>query len=203
MTCRIAIDLEMHADGKTTGNIIQLGWCIFSTKTEEILETGGDYIITNEPLSPYIQFLTGITEEDIQTRGVSLPVAYNRMVEVFKSYAGDKYYQIAEWGSGDTSFLAKSLNKEYLEEFGRSTLNVKAVYQMFRLGNKLGGSGGLKTALHRLGGTWTPYYDQLPNGNIKQRNAHDARCDALNTVRVYLALQKRFKGVDNEASRVS
>jgi inhibitor of KinA sporulation pathway (predicted exonuclease) len=204
MTIRIAIDLEMNADGLSNVNeIIQLGYTIFDTNGT-MLYTGGDYIKTGIPLFPYITGLTGISQNEIDTRGVSLVQAINNMQFYWHGYTGDKFQQIIEWGAGDRKqidaeimalgiFEDSTPDLSMNEVFGRGTLNLKAVYQM--MAPRLGFSrkGGLKAVMQRLNVPFEPYKDQVAVNSYRQRGFHDARTDSLMTAKVFLALQEKIK----------
>ena len=203
---RIAIDLELHNDGPLPGHlnppcgpIIQVGYTFFSTRTG-ILHTDGNYIKTGVPLSPYIQNLTGITENDIDKRGVTLHQAYLNMVEAFEhfkiTYAETEksYRQLVEWGSQDSIELKGALSEvcpDFKWYFGNASLNVKAVYQMYCISNDIKYQGGLGKSLKNMGLEFEPFNDLG-----KQRGQHDARADSLNTAKIYLKLQEfvRSKG---------
>lgn len=185
---RIAIDLELHSDGKTTGKIIQLGYSIFNTETSEVLYTGGDFIQTGEPLSDYIISLTGIQERYIQEQGVTLQQAYENMYTKCEEF-NVRFAQIIEWGSGDVSQLKEELGNSVSWKFGRASLNLKAVYQMFRIANRENYSGGLKRSIKNLGKEFQSFKDPVTG---RMRGNHDARADALNTALMYLYLQKEI-----------
>jgi hypothetical protein len=191
---RIAIDLELESDGTKTGDIIQLGYCIFETTTGEIVYSGGDYVKTGRPLHSFIIGLTKISDRDIQEGGISLWGAYYNMVQKWEEIRAsrpdsDSFGQIIEWGPGDVSQLTQELEDKTFEKdnpadlekyqervffipfsnmesdslitdqrtrnfckspFGRSSLNVKAVFQMYQEANYLKYSGGLKKSLGKL-----------------------------------------------------
>lgn len=208
MSVRIAMDLEFYAteDGADDSKLIQLGYCIFDTESKKMLHTGGDYIKIDIPLSPYIITLTGITQKDIDEKGISVLEAVNNMNAKCIDFCVD-FYQFATWGSGDVEALLTSyltyINKlshpkhslfDTGWKFGTSYLNLKAVYQAQRIQNKSSRKGGLKKSCTKLGLEWQVFQDTYINsqGNIshRQRSAHDARCDALNTARIYLELFK-------------
>lgn len=240
---RIAWDLELHNDGPSEGNpnppcygIIQLGWTIFSTE-RGILEVGGDYIKTGLPLSPYIQKLTGITEKDIELKGVSIHEAYinmqnkwNSWVDNGKSIKESALSQPVNWGDDVTDLKIELNDKQYESvsselksfqkivyfkeftndisdkktldiriknnytwTFGRTFLNLKAVYQMVRMAQNKPYRGGLKKSLQSLGLQFQPYKEKVSDNNYKMRGAHSAFADSLNTALIYLELQKYIK----------
>ena len=137
---RIAIDLELESDGKITGDIIELGYTIFSTKTNEIIYTGGSYVKVNRPLHPFIINLTKITDNVLDEHGVSIHEAYHKMVDTFNRLAAEErdkqnltepskgsehskslgkhaFYQIIEWGSGDVYKLKEELLRNKFEDY--------------------------------------------------------------------------------------
>jgi len=105
---RIALDLEMWADEGVDekGNkiskvedIIQIGFTIFDPQTNDILEKGGWYVKIHKPLTPYIINLTGITQEDLNTKGISFIDAYKNLCDVSNKHKCFK--QLVTWGAGD------------------------------------------------------------------------------------------------------
>ena len=211
---RIAIDLELESDGVKTGRIIQLGYTIFDTKNGDIIYAGGDYIKVDQPLHSFIIGLTKITDEDLTGKGIDITSAYKNMLNKFKQICIQEesktnnqssepvknkeqtsFYQIIEWGSGDV----KTLKKELLEsgdikfEFGEASLNVKAVFQMMMIAKNQKFSGGLGRSLKKLGLNFESYKEEVAPGYFRQRGAHNAISDSLNTAKIYLALQEKMK----------
>jgi hypothetical protein len=250
---RIAIDLELESDGKVTGDIIELGYCIFKTTTREILYTGFDLIKVPRPLDLFIINLTGITDRDLEERGVPLHKAYDNMVGHFNrivTFEIDRiiselgphskpkkisFNQIIEWGSGDVSQLKRELHEKlfenyvgqeledyqeivhfvpfknvpseekttdarvknkYREIFCRASLNLKAVFQMQQIRDQRKHSGGLSTSLKEVGLKFEAYKEEVAPGKFRQRGAHRAMADAMNTARMYLRLSEIKK--DNQ-----
>jgi DNA polymerase III epsilon subunit-like protein len=253
---RIAIDLELESDGKVTGDIIQLGYSIFCTRTNNIIQSSGDYIKIDRPLHPFIIGLTKITDKDIQEKGVSIYEAYGNMINLFNKLVEEEqircetesnevdstpakfkrnkygFYQIVEWGSGDVSKLKEDLNiKEYEKDvgqelkthqerihfkpksgedfdvkrvtgmvknnyrfdFGRSSLNLKAAYQMYQEANIKKFKGGLSTSMKALGLQFESYKEEVAPGKFRQHGQHNAIADALSTAHMYLELRRRQK----------
>lgn len=206
---RIAMDLEFYAEESfcDTTRVIQLGYSIFNVHTKQILYTGGDYIKINTPLSNFIIGLTGIHQQDIDNKGVTVVEAVLNMNQKCEEY-GVTFSQFATWGNGDPEALLaaylKQLNKtdqprDKLQDidwkFGTSYLNLKSVYQAQRMQEHKGRRGGLKKSCSSLGLIWEVFsevvsVDELGRKKIKQRTAHDARCDSLNTAKIYMELFK-------------
>lgn len=191
---RFSLDLELNTDGGgQTEDIIQIGYTAFNCVTGEILETSGDYIAIPKPLYPFITKLTGITQQEIDTRGVSIDQSYLNLVEFCKKN-GVNFGQMVTWGSGDLiqyKNAVEKTNQEWI--FGRAEFNLKAFYQAYRSVNDSNYKGGLKTCMKKCNVPWQVYMDDLPSGKKKQRTAHDARCDALNTALFYIHLVSKLK----------
>jgi inhibitor of KinA sporulation pathway (predicted exonuclease) len=195
---RVSLDLELNTDGLgETQEIIQIGYTVFDTK-DGIIETSGDYVKTDIPLYPFITNLTGISQREIDTRGVSLIQAYQNLVEFCRKH-DVKFWQLVTWGSGDHEelkqqvMLADMLGESNTEwNFGRSELNLKAVYQMYQAKTDSKRSGGLGLSMRKQGLSFVPYLDKVSETAIRQRGQHDARADALNTALFYLHLQGKM-----------
>lgn len=116
----------------------------------------------------------------------------------YEDYGGeelnDKYQTIKYFTTYDKGVVSYKKHNEVKNIFGRSTLNVKAVFQMYQIAHGLKHSGGLAKSLRRLGLEFSPFKDESEDFKIKQRGAHDARADALNTARIYLEIQGRMNG---------
>lgn len=85
------------------------------------------------------------------------------------------------------------VRNNYTWTFGRATLNIKAVYQMFMIAQCVGYRGGLRKSCQNLGIPSEPYLHEVKPGVFKQKTYHDARMDAKQTALVYLELQKYMR----------
>ena len=194
MVARVALDLELNVDGiNPCEDIIQIGYSIFETTTGERLYVGGgDYVQINKPLYPYITTLTGITQWDVDNRGVSFQQAYDNLVAKCVEY--NVFRQLVTWGN-DREELLEQFNNYYPTGkwmFGRSSCNTKPMFQAMQIQRGVGKSGGLKKSLNKLGVLWIVFKDVVTPTCTRQRSAHDARCDADNTVSMYLKLMSNF-----------
>lgn len=194
---RIALDLELNNEerGQTT-EIIQLGYTIFDLETGE-MKTSGDYVKGEEQLTNYITKLTGISQTEIDKRGVSLETAYKNLVKFCQDnlVEGDKW-QLVTWGGGDLSELKKQLEESGSQEswkFGRSELNLKSLFQFYCIANNKKSNGGLGRSLKKEGLSFIPFLDKVTETAVRQRGAHDARADALNTAQMYIHLQNKMR----------
>ena len=94
----------------------------------------------------------------------------------------------ALWGAGDQNAILKELPKDYKWGFGRSSFNVKHLFQLWAEVNGINPSGGLKKSMNKIG--------------LKFKgSAHNALVDAENTAMVFLELSKRLKISQNEAKK--
>lgn len=195
---RVALDLELNTDGLgETEDIIQIGYTVFDTVTG-IIETSGDYVKIDKPLYPFITKLTGISQQEIDNRGVSLIQAYTNLVEFCRKH-DVKFWQMVTWGSGDHEelkqqvMLADMLSEHNTDwNFGRSELNLKAVYQMYQAKTDSKRSGGLGLSMKKQGLSFQPFMDKVAEDKFRQRGQHDARADALNTALFYLHIQGKM-----------
>jgi inhibitor of KinA sporulation pathway (predicted exonuclease) len=198
---RIALDLEYYATEEKADptRIIQVGYCIFNVITGEVVYTGGDYVQIDIPLSNFITILTGITQKDVDHKGVDIITAVDNMIAKCEEY-NVGFHQFVTWGSGDGADLRNAyLKAKGLQDnpphqlfdtgwkFGTAELNTKVVYQAMQIqkGNKY--RGGLKKSLMSVGVPWDLFVE---SDTKRQRSAHDARCDALNTANMYMYLFK-------------
>lgn len=174
----LAIDLELN---QPSGVIIQIGYCVGDPVTGDVLLNGSFYINTDEKITEYITNLTGITQEDLESKGIDLIEAYYSLQEIQETY--NCWMNPLVWGMGDSEAIKKQL-KDHLDFetegfiFGRRSFDAKARFQANRLAEGKHIAGGLKTAMGKFGLKF-------------EGRPHDAKWDALNTFRIfYYFLQK-------------
>ena len=146
----LSLDLEMNKEGDQTTDICQIGAVVGDLHTGEIFEELSIYIKTSKPLDPYIIKLTRIKQSDIDTKGVSLQEGY----ELLKSLASrhSVYYNFLTWGGGDTEYLRQALGLDYSQwAFGRRWLDVKTVFQLYRISRNEKPQCGLAKAMTKVG----------------------------------------------------
>jgi len=191
---KIAIDLELEQPNTNhqtpdsridSPKIIQLGWSVFNQETGKILNEGSRFVNIGVPISSFIKGLTRITDEQISSGG-TVTSAFMELRKVRELHNADR--TMVEWGSGDFVSLRDEVidesGKSYWNEinaFGRSPVNVKHLYRVFRESNGLNPSGGLSRAVAGLGLTWSG------------QGKHDAMIDARNTAMVYCKLFKAMR----------
>lgn len=176
----MALDLEMN---QPSGKIIQVGWCIgtIGGPIHGIHGCGSSIVNPNEELNPRIIQLTGITQEQVD-KGVTLTEAYDELIHYHKLYRC--FRNPLTWGGGDSATLRSQLglgNEQFL--FGRRWIDVKTIYQAYRISQGLGFQGGLAKSIHRVGGQF-------------QGRKHDAENDARNTWHMFWLLLEKMRGKD-------
>jgi inhibitor of KinA sporulation pathway (predicted exonuclease) len=172
-----SLDLELNNknDG-TTPKIIQVGVCVGSPVRPEELKTYSWYINPEEPITPFITQLTGITDEIIQEKAVPHEVVAQELGDIIKE--NNCFCNPVTWGGSGFSSDASELKDEFKQRnihfpfFGRRIVDVKTIYvfnQMVR-GKSL--SGGLRKSMISYG------LDFIGE-------SHRAEYDALNTLRFF------------------
>lgn len=175
----LSLDLEM---AQPSGKIIQIGACVLNGDTGEILDQRRIYVQTEEKLSAYIIDLTGITDEDLAEKGISLRAAYDQLEDVHARYSC--FTSPVVWGGADSQELRNQL--ESLGQapesfcFGRRWLDVKTVAQTYFFSNNLSPQAGLAKALGKAGLKFIG-------------RKHDGMDDAVNTARFYYFLVQKMK----------
>ena len=179
-----AIDLELlnKKDG-TVPKIIQVGVAISNISTPEDIKTFSWYLNPGEPITPFIQSLTGITDEIIQEKSVDHQTVAKELGELLKVY--DVFTNPCVWGGGKGND-ATELKDEFDERginfpfFGRRVIDVKTIYVFNQIVKGRTKSGGLRKSMASYG------LDFIGT-------AHNAEYDALNTLRFFFHLLERQK----------
>lgn len=166
----LTLDLELN---QPSGKIIQIGAVVGDSINGEILDRYRVYVDPQEPLQEFIIGLTGITEDDIKTKGTDLVTAYQGLKAMHMRH--DCFINPITWGGGDSKELLDQLPNDGSIQwpFGRRWIDAKTVHvtKMISQQDKVL-SSGLATSMK--------YY------NLKfQGRKHDALDDAENTWRLY------------------
>lgn len=205
----VSFDMEMNndKDGRVT-DIIQLGAVAFNIDTGDVEDVLKVYINTslqdfktwkklkingtvasdlsyNIPLSDFITTLTGITETDLFTKGVSLMKGYNLLQEFLKR--NKAFRDPICWGGNDALYLKNQLIQKcgWSEEvygrfaFGSNYFDTKKIFQIYCQQNDLSIKSGMAKSMRRLGLTFT--------GRI-----HDALDDSINNKEVFMFLKGKL-----------
>jgi ATP-dependent DNA helicase DinG len=173
----LALDLELNSDGN--GNItkiIQVG--IAYGSDENNIQTQKWYVNPNESITPFITELTGITQEDIDTKAVPLSVVAQELGNLITE--NNLFVNPVQWGMGDAEQLKnefKQNNVEFLH-FGNRTIDVKTIFVFMQMAKGTSFKGGLKSSMGR-------YKLQFKG------EPHRADVDAYNTLVFYFELMKR------------
>lgn len=160
----MSLDLELN---QPSNKIIQVGAVIGNLETGEVLEKINCYVKLDEELNPFIIELTKITPELLQTQGMSLQLAYQRLVEAHIRHLC--FRNVITWGGGDSRLLMQQLGlDEESFQFGRRWVDIKTIFQFWRLAQGQKMQGGLARSLTKVGLTF-------------KGTKHSALDDAYNT----------------------
>jgi inhibitor of KinA sporulation pathway (predicted exonuclease) len=172
-----SLDLELN---QPSGKIIQIGAVIGDTQTGEISQRLRIYVDPQEQLSDFITELTGISQQHIDTHGVSLKEAYLQLREFHLRHS--TFINPLTWGGGDSQEIFNQLSPEDRVEwpFGRRWVDAKTLYVSECIAKGLPVQGGLSKVM-------TKY-----SMNFKGRK-HDAQDDAENTFRLYHEMLVRIR----------
>jgi inhibitor of KinA sporulation pathway (predicted exonuclease) len=172
-----SIDLELNNknDG-TTPKIIQVGVCVGSPVRPKELKTYSWYINPEEPITPFITQLTGITDEIIQEKAVPHKVVAQELGDIIKE--NNCFTNPICWGGSGFSSDASELKDEFRQRnidfpfFGRRIFDVKTIYVFQQMVKGKSPSGGLRKSMISYG---LDFVGQ----------SHRAEVDAENTLRFF------------------
>lgn len=174
----IIIDLEINNPNTPLEEIFQLGWVVL--RKDLSIELGENILFTiTNPITPYIEALTGTSQGDIDRHGVSTATGidyFNNKVSLVKNSF------LSGWGN-DVPFLKQQLDKQGLSINARSSsLDLKLCYQLLGsvVGYKYG--GGLKSSLQKAKLSFDTTHGQQ----------HSAMSDAFNTARLFQKLLRDY-----------
>ena len=176
MTKIVSLDLEMN---QPSGRIIQIGAAVGCTEERQVTDRFSAIVDPGEPISDFIATYTGVTQERVTAEGVPLQDAAKRLFDFVALHK--PFMNPVTWGHGDAETLRAQLGLE--DErwvFGRRSVDVKTVHVMVCLSRGLNPKGGLAK-------TMANHYSMAFEGR-----AHDAMFDAVNTMRLFFEMQKRY-----------
>jgi inhibitor of KinA sporulation pathway (predicted exonuclease) len=176
----LSLDLEMN---QPSGKIIQIGAIAGDLYTGEILERLRVVVDCGEPITEYIEALTGVTNDIVRAEGVSLTEGYMLLRDF--SLRNKCEINPLTWGGGDSTDLREQLLEYGGWEprdwpFGRRWVDVKTIFQTIRLARSEKRDGGLARCMTKFG------------MNFRGRK-HDAQDDAENTFLFYRRLLEEVK----------
>ena len=183
----LSIDLELNSkqDG-TTPRIIQVGVSVASPVTPDDIKTFSWYLDPQEPITPFIQQLTGITDEIIKEKSVSHETVAQELGNIITE--NECFVNPIVWGGGEKND-ATELKDEFRERgidfpfFGRRVIDVKTLYVFNQMVQGKTPSGGLRKSMISYGVNFIG-------------TSHRAEIDAENTLRFFfyfLNKQRKFE----------
>jgi inhibitor of KinA sporulation pathway (predicted exonuclease) len=193
----LALDLELNnaPDNSTPKpKIIQIGIAIgdYDMYLNDTIITHKWYLNPNEPIYPFITELTGITDEDVQTKSVGHDILIGQLAQFIKRH--NVFVNPVTWGGGDSA----ELKQEFIDRnipfpfFGRRWIDVKTWYSLRLLTNGKKPAGGLNSALN----TYKMKFVGTP---------HRADDDAFNTLRLFFKImeqQQKLYDITNVAKSI-
>ena len=183
----LSIDLELNSkqDG-TTPRIIQVGVSVGSPVMPDDIKTFSWYLDPQEPITPFIQQLTGITDEIIKEKSVDHQIVAQELGNIITE--NECFVNPIVWGGGEKND-ATELKDEFRERginfpfFGRRVIDVKTLYVFNQMVQGKTPSGGLRKSMISYGVTF-------------EGTSHRAEIDAENTLRFFfyfLNKQRKFE----------
>ena len=171
-----SFDLELNnkQDG-TTPKIIEVGVAFGSPVRPAEITRYNWYLDPQEPITPFITQLTGITDEVIQTKSVSHEVVAEELGALIVTW--QCFPNPVVWGQGDADELKNEFRERNIKFpfFGRRIFDVKTlcVFQQMVQGKSSG--GGLRRSMNSYGLQF-------------EGEPHRAAVDATNTLRFFFYL---------------
>jgi inhibitor of KinA sporulation pathway (predicted exonuclease) len=178
----LALDLELNSNGEgNVTKIIQVGVAIGSNINN--IQTYKWYVNPKEPLTPFITELTGITQEDINTKAVPLSQVAAELGELIVQH--NTFVNPVQWGFGDADELKAEFKENNVEfpYFGHRAIDVKTIYTFLQMAKENSVKGGLRSCMGRYKLTF-------------KGEPHRADVDAYNTLVFYFALMQRQKKLE-------
>lgn len=181
-----SLDLELNnLNNGQTPKIIQVGVAIGSPLRPDVssMVTKSWFLDPGEPISPFITRLTGITDEVVQTQSVDHYTLAIELGDFLKMW--DCFPNPVTWGQGDADELKAEFKDRRIDFpfFGRRIFDVKTLYVFQQMVAGKTPSGGLRKSM-------------IAHGLKFEGNPHDARFDAMNTLRFFfyfLERQRKFE----------
>jgi inhibitor of KinA sporulation pathway (predicted exonuclease) len=175
------LDLEFN---QPSGNIVQIGAVVGDLATGQVLSRFSHFVNPNEPLSPYIQELCGITPA-VLSLSEPLDTTYQELLAWLAPFKAERQLNPLTWGGGDSDALVRAVGERAQNPFGRRWLDVKTVYIALQTAKGVETSGGLKSSMRKVGLRFIG-------------RPHDAADDAHNTFLMYCQLLRMLGTVPSQ-----
>jgi inhibitor of KinA sporulation pathway (predicted exonuclease) len=181
----LALDLELNTDqdGNTT-KIIQVGIAVGNINNINDIKTFKWYVDPKEPISPYITQLTGISQDDINSKAVPLQQVALDLQSIIQEY--QPFVNPIQWGHDDNAELLQEFkqNNVSFPFFGHRAIDVKTIYIFLQATKNNSLKGGLRSSMNR----YKLHFQGEP---------HRADVDAYNTLIFFFHLLKRQHLLDS------
>lgn len=187
--CSLDLEMNHRAGTDEVEDIIQIGAVAFDFYSGKIIDKINIYVKLpdGKKVAPFIEKLTGITDEKLETEGrSSIYLAYCELKDFLER--NDCFRDPVCWGGNDAKYLLDQLVKVsgYREDtfgryaFNRNYFDAKKFFQVYCQINNLSMKSGMAKSMRRLGLT---FYGRI----------HSAIDDAINVVAVFHFLTHLFQ----------
>lgn len=171
-----SLDLELNNknDG-TTPKIIEVGIAFGSPIRPEEITRYNWYLDPQEPISPFITQLTGITDEIIKEKAVSHETVAEELGSLIQLW--NCFPNPVTWGQGDADELKAEFRERNIKFpfFGRRIFDVKTICVFNQMVQGKSPGGGLRKSMNSYGLNF-------------EGESHRAAVDATNTLRFFFYL---------------
>ena len=185
-----SLDLELN--NKNDGSIpkiIEIGISVGKPEEPDNIQSFNWYLDPQEPITPFITQLTGISDELIQEKAVSHETVAKEIGEIINSY--DCYVNPIVWGQGDAAELKAEFKERsiHFPFFGNRIFDVKTLYVFRQMVKGNSPKIGLGRAMRNSGLQFigTP---------------HKAICDAENTLRFFFYFINKSRELEETIQRL-
>lgn len=171
-----SLDLELNnLNNGQVPKIIEVGIAFGSPVRPEEITRYNWYLNPQEPISPFITELTGITDEIVQTKSVShetLAEELGSLIQLWECFPNP-----ITWGQGDADELKAEFRERNIRFpfFGRRIFDVKTICVFNQMVQGKSPGGGLRKSMNSYGLNF-------------EGEPHRAAVDATNTLRFFFYL---------------
>jgi inhibitor of KinA sporulation pathway (predicted exonuclease) len=171
-----SLDLELNnLNNGQVPKIIEVGIAFGSPVTPEAITRYNWYLDPQEPISPFITQLTGITDEIIKEKSVSHETVAEEIGSLIQLW--DCFPNPITWGQGDADELKAEFRERNIRFpfFGRRIFDVKTICVFNQMVQGKSPGGGLRKSMNSYGLNF-------------EGEPHRAAVDATNTLRFFFYL---------------